>query len=185
MQDTTPGMRFPSDSHVVLWVMAQTEPERNGLSQGWHPYGYDPTQSQDCIGAPAENSDQVMKAWTGEFSEEALKDAIRTYREGFAPFASGNGEKLSQVSFETDFIIASGGVARLAFVDENDPAVELKSYVDLFVDMIWNGNCATVITDWWYLDDSWTKERPLWGYLIWLKDESGTIHYYYFRTDYT
>lgn len=187
MQDVMPGMRHNSDASVFIWVMAShvPAPEFNGLSQGWHPDGYDPTQSQSCIGEPAPNSGNVVKAWTGEFSEEILKDTIRVYREGFTPFASGNGEKLSQVSFETDFQITSGGVARLAFVDDSDPAVELKSYIDLYVDMIWNSNCATVITDWWYLDSGWAKQHPLWGYLVWLKDESGMSHYYYFRTEYS
>lgn len=186
MQDAEPGMRYNSDASVFIWVMVsrEPEPESNGLSQGWHPYGYDPTQSQDCIGEPAENSGHVMKAWVGEFSEEALKAAIDLYGDSFSCFVPEGGEKLSQVSFETDFQITSGGVARLAFVDGNDPDVELKSYIDLYVDMIWNGNCATIITDWWYQGGSRSNAHPVWGYLVWLKDQNGTTHYYYFRTEY-
>ena len=184
-QDVEPGMRWNSDASMFLWVMTSHEPEFNGRSQGWHPDGYDPTQSQDCIGAPAENSDHVMKAWVGEFSEENLKATIRTYSNSFPRFVPEDGEKLSQVSFETDFQITAGGVARLACVDEVDPDVELKRYMDSYVDMIWNGNCATVITDWWYQNSGWTSEYPVWSYLVWLKDQNGTTHYYYFRTVYT
>ena len=183
MQDTSAGKRINSDSHVMLWVMAQTEPGRNGLSQGWHPEEaeYDPTQSQDCIGEPEVIRQHVMKAWTGEFSEEKLKTTILAY----PGVCDGFEGSVNMVTFTVDFEPVSCSVSRLAAVSAQDIGEELKGYIDFAPGCNIQGQKVMIDTGWW-LDHTgeWTQSRSLWSYLVRLTDAQGETHYYYFRVNY-
>lgn len=126
----------------------------------------------------------VLYAWTGEFSEEKLQKAIEEYRENYTPFVSGETAGISQAFFETDFDVAEFTVSRLSKVDDSDINIEMKSYIDQYIQKEYDGRKITVATDWWHKSTGWTKEIPVWSYLIRVEDTAGTDHYYYFRVRY-
>ena len=127
----------------------------------------------------------VMKAWSGEFSEEELKSAITEYQSNYTNIVLKHGSAAS-VSFETDFEVSSCSVSRLSRTDDTDIEIELQSYIDLFIETKCNGLMVTIPIDWWYAgDDSWVNDYLVWSYLIRVKDTNGSSHYYYFRVDYS
>lgn len=128
----------------------------------------------------------VLKAWTGEFSEEKLMAAINEYQSKYTPIVIES-EVTSAVSFEVDFEVSSCSVVRLSKVDDANTSVELRGYIDLFLSTNCEGKNVTIPTGWWYRDyTSWVKEDyPIWSYLIRLKDVDGAEHYYYFRVNYS
>mgnify|MGYP003304115541 CR=1 FL=1 len=127
----------------------------------------------------------VMKAWSGEFSEEELKSAITEYQSNYTKIVLDHGSNAS-VSFETDFEVSSCSVSRLSRVDDTDIEVELHSYIDLFIKTNCDGRTVTIPINWWYVgDDSWVNDYFIWSYLVCVKDTNGNDHYYYFRVDYT
>ena len=127
----------------------------------------------------------VMKAWSGEFSEEELKSAITEYQSNYTNIVLKHGSAAS-VSFETDFEVSSCSVSRLSRTDDTDIEIELQSYIDLFIETKCNGLMVTIPIDWWYAgDDSWVNDYLVWSYLVRVKDTNGSSHYYYFRVDYS
>lgn len=183
LQDCTPGKRVNSDASIFLWVMARTEPERNGLSQGWHPDGteQDPTQSQNCIGEPEVNRQHAMEAWVGEFSEEKLKAAILAYPGEYSAFDGS----VNMITFTVDFEPVSCSVARLAPVDGQDIIKELTGYIDLAAGCSIQGQKVLIDTGWWIdRTGDWTQNHSQWSYLVRLLDVNLEEHYYYFRVNY-
>ena len=137
---------------------------------------------------PSNNTTQgspVLKAWSGEFSEEELKLAINAYQSNYANIVLKKGNT-SSISFETDFEVSSCSVSRLSRVDDADIEVELHSYIDLIVETNCEDRTVTIPINWWYArDDSWVNDYFIWSYLVRVKDTNGSNHYYYFRVDYT
>ena len=125
--------------------------------------------------------DNVIYAWSGEFSEEKLKDVIETYKNGYIPFVDGK----DQVSLEVDFDVESYTVARLSMVDDSDTGIELKGYIDLITDTHRDGRRITFNTDWWHRESEKMKQHTLWSYLVLVRDTEGGEHFYYFRVDYS
>ena len=127
----------------------------------------------------------VMKAWSGEFSEEKLKSAITEYQSNYTNIVLEHGSAAS-ISFETDFEVSSCSVSRLSRTDDTDIKTELHSYIDLFIETKCNGLMVTIPIDWWYAkNDSWVNDYLVWSYLVCVKDTNGSSHYYYFRVDYS
>ena len=127
---------------------------------------------------------QILSAWTGEFSKEKLEQAIKGYQQNYTPIVS-DGANVSAVSFEPGFDIAEFTVSRLSKVDDRDINVEMKGYIDLYIDKKCDGKKITIATDWWYGLGSNTKAYPVWSYLVYVKDTAGEVHYYYFRVKYS
>ena len=125
---------------------------------------------------PSTGSNQaphVLKAWTGDFSEEKLLDAINKYQSNYDNIVFKSTTEMENVSFETDFEVASCSNC------------ELTSYLDLYVKTSFDGHKVTIATDWWNVDGDWVKNHPIWSYLVRITDKGGNNHYYYFRTDYS
>ncbi|MBR2907566.1 MAG: hypothetical protein IKC26_05915 [Clostridia bacterium] len=138
----------------------------------------------------AETNSSVLKAWTGEFSEDKLKAAINEYQSSYHNIVfAGNGEgahiEAVDISFETDFEVSLCSVSRLAPVDDTDINVELNGYIDLALIPDCDGKRVTVDAGWWHGDDDWVQSYPVWSYLVRLTDADDTVHYYYFRVDYS
>ena len=130
------------------------------------------------------SGESLLKAWTGAFDEDTLKETIIEYQNNCTPIALDGNDKIAYVLFATDFDIAGGSVSRLSHTDATDINVELNGYIDLAVDIRCEGNRITINTDWWYGDDGWVQNHPVWSYLVRLQDGDGTSHYYYFRIAY-
>jgi hypothetical protein len=137
-----------------------------------------------CQEAKPQNTN-VLKAWSGEFSEEKLKSAINEYQGNYANIVLEKGD-VSTVSFETDFKATSCSVIRLSPTDDTNTEVELNGYIDLFLETHCDGTTVTVPIHWWYAEnDSWVNDYLVWSYLVRVKDAFGANHYYYFRIDYS
>ena len=128
---------------------------------------------------------KILNAWTGESSEAKIKDTIKEYRKNYSNIVFNDVDEAKSVSFEVDFEVASCRVTRLSRVMDNDINVELNGFIDFRVKTDCSAKKVTIHTDWWLAVDDWTREYPVWSYLVRLEDTSGNIHYYYFRTDYT
>lgn len=127
---------------------------------------------------------QILSAWTGEFSNEKLELAIKEYQQNYTPIVS-EGANVSAVSFEPGFDIAEFSVSSLSKVDDRDINVEMKGYIDLYIEKKCDGRKITIATDWWYGLGSNTKAYPVWSYLVYVKDMAGELHYFYFRVQYS
>ena len=135
-------------------------------------------------GGDAEEShakNNILYAWSGEFSEEKLKSVIEAYKNSYIPFVDGK----DQVSLEADFDVESYTVARLSRVDDSDTGIELNSYIDLITDTHRDGRKITFNTDWWHRESEKMKQYTLWSYLVLVRDTEGGEHFYYFRVDYS
>lgn len=135
-------------------------------------------------GGDAEEShakNNVLYAWSGEFSEEKLKKVIETYKNSYIPFVDGK----DQVSLEADFDVESYTVARLSKVDDSDTGIELNGYIDLITDTHRDERKITFNTDWWHRESEKMKQYTLWSYLVLVRDTEGGEHFYYFRVDYS
>ena len=131
----------------------------------------------------------VMKAWSGELSEEELKEELKSvinkYQSNYTNIVLEEGGA-SSVSFETDFEVSACAVSRLSRTDDTDIEIELNGYIDLIVETDCNGRTVTIPIDWWYArDDSWVNNHLVWSYLVRVIDSNGSSHYYYFRVDYS
>lgn len=130
-------------------------------------------------------SNEVLKAWSGEFSEEKLKSAIHAYQTEYTDIVLEK-DAVSSVSFETDFKASSCSVIRLSRADDTDADVELSGYIDLWIQTDCNGKTVTVPIDWWYTNgNGQNNDCFVWSYLVCVKDVYGRSHYYYFRVDYS
>ena len=127
----------------------------------------------------------LLKAWSGGFTEEKLKSTITKYQTTCTNFVVKKGSG-SSVSFDTDFDVSWGSVSLLSPVDDSRIETELDGYIDLYVSVVCTDRTVTVPIDWWYRDmDSWTTSYKVWSYLVCLRDTDGNKHYYYFRVDYS
>lgn len=129
--------------------------------------------------------DHVLAAWDGDFSEDSLTNAISQYKKQCASVVYTTESEAFFVTFNIDFEAANYRVARLSRVDPENADVELHSYIDSHIDMEVENRTVKVYTDWWKLSTSWTKNVPIWSYLISIEDSDGVNHYYYFRADYS
>lgn len=127
----------------------------------------------------------ILYAWTGEFSKENLQKTIEEYRQNYTPVIFGETASASAVFFETDFDIAEFSVSRVSKVDGKDIDAEMEGYIDLHIEQKRDGRRITIETDWWHKSNGWTKNYPVWSYLVYVKDTAGAEHYYYFRVHYT
>lgn len=128
--------------------------------------------------------ENVLKAWSGSFSEEKHKEVILDYRENYTPVTFSNIGDNKSVTFEIDFEAVSGHACSIAHVDDSDINIELTSYIDSIIVAEISGNKVTMDLGWWY-DESRVQNHPVWSYLVCLKDTEGNNHYYYFRVDYS
>ena len=126
----------------------------------------------------------VIYGWTGEFTEENFRKTIESYQQNCTPYVS-DGTNGKSVSFETNIGGFAADVSRLSQVDDRDINFEISSYLCQSVDIMRVDGRITVITDWWYKSDGWTRGIPIWSYLICVKDKTGANHYYYFRVQYS
>ncbi len=131
------------------------------------------------------NAVNILNAWTGDFSEEKLKNVIKTYQKGYKNIVFQSESDAANVTFETPFEISSCSVSRLSVVDDNDINVELKGYIDSWIKTSFDKNQATISTNWWLSQADWTRDHSVWSYLVRIKDVEGIEHYYYFRVDYS
>ena len=137
-------------------------------------------------GCGANQTDNVLEAWTGEFSKDNFKKAISEYQDGnYTPFTAKGDNELLEVTFKTDYIISSCQVVVPSVVKNNDIDLELKGGIYKIIESEFTFNEVTVSTDWWYDSDDWTKNYTIWSYLVRVVDTDGIEHYYYFRTDYS
>ena len=137
-----------------------------------------------CQENQPENTD-VLKAWSGEFSEEKLKSTINVYQSNYKNIVLEKG-KTSNISFETDFEVSSCSVSLISLVDDTDIEVELHNSIYLFIKPNFDGRTVTIPINWWYEgDDRWVNDYFIWSYLVCVKDTNDSSHYYYFRVDYT
>ena len=128
----------------------------------------------------------VLKAWTGEYSEEERKEAIKDYKKNYSSYIVKNTKEDTSFTFEVDHEIASVSVPLISKVDNSNETTELNGYIDLFVDTTYEKNRVSVDISWWYLGvDSLTNKHPLWSYLVCVTDTDSNNHYYYFRADYS
>lgn len=143
------------------------------------------TPNTETSSIATNKTSNVMKAWSGEFSEEKLKSAINEYQSNYTNIVLEK-DNASSVSFETDFEVSSCSMGRLSRTDDTDIEVELNSYIDLFLETNYDGRTVTIPLDWWYTgEDSWVNDYLVWSYLVHVKDANGSNHYYYFRVDYS
>ena len=133
----------------------------------------------------SKTNSNVLKAWSGEFSEDKLKSAINEYQKNYTNIILEDGST-SSVSFETDFEVSSCWVSHLSPADDMNIEIELNSYIDLVIETKCEGKTVTIPIDWLYKDDDSGVNDPLiWSYLVGVKDANGSSHYYYFRVDYS
>ena len=138
-----------------------------------------------CQANTAAKDENVMKAWSGEFSEEKLKSAINEYKKNYTTVTLEKGGK-SSISFVADVDVSSCSISRLSHVDDTNIEVELHSYIYLFIKTNCDGRTVTIPLDWWYTgESSWVNNYLVWSYLVHVKDVNGGSHYYYFRVDYS
>lgn len=122
----------------------------------------------------------ILKAWTGEYSKNKREEAIREYQRNYSNIVFEDAEDAATVTFEVEHDVASCYVSMVAPVSQSDMEVEVDGYIDLFVKTEYQDNKVTIHTG-WGLEES----RPVWSYLVCVKDTEGAAHYYYFRVDYT
>lgn len=135
-------------------------------------------------GCGREQTNGVMEAWVGAYSEEKFVNVTKEYQTKHDPIAAEGENKITSVSIQTDFEIASCAVVKTSAVDPQDATFEQHGAIYLAVKTSFDGKTATVFTDWWYEGDDWTGDYTVWSYLVCVKDTDGAEHYYYFRTDY-
>ncbi len=135
----------------------------------------------------SQTNKNILHAWTGDFSEEKLKNAIDEYQRNYDNIVFHDTTSASSVSFDTDFNVVSCSVTRLSHTKTDDIYAEFNTYIDLFVETECDGKTVTIHTDWYLTenDGSWEKNYPVWSYLVQLKDADSITHYYYFRVDYS
>ena len=175
---------LPSMTERPTETEVETEPKTEAPSEWLMESDVDQlVETEPKTEAPSEIP--VLKAWSGEFSEEELRLAINAYQSNYAIVVLEKGNAPS-ISFETDFEASSCSITRLSYVDDTDIEIELQSYIDLFLKTTCEGRTVTIPIDWWYArNDSWVNDYFVWSYLIRVKDIDGNSHYYYFRVDYS
>ncbi|HCS72536.1 MAG TPA: hypothetical protein DIW17_01490 [Clostridiales bacterium] len=126
----------------------------------------------------------VMKAWTGDFSEEKLKQTIDKYKSDYAPFRVSNREDAQNVTFYVKDDLDNFAVSRISSVGENYE--ELESYIDLAIDASYDMDAHTITIDvsWWYDASDWAQNYKTWSFLIrTVLEEQQT--YFYYRIDFS
>ena len=127
----------------------------------------------------------VLKAWSGEFSEEKLEAAIKEYQSNYTTINLG-GDRAVNISFETDFETSSCSVIRLSPANDANIDIELHSYIDLSLETSCQNRTVIVPVNWWYTNDnSRLHDHSVWSYLVRVTDTNGSNHYYYFRVNYS
>lgn len=128
------------------------------------------------------DEESILKAWTGEFTEEKLNSAIKEYKTNYKNIIFREGAW--QVSFSIGFQTSSCVVVRTSIVDENNAEFELnEGALDFYPNVDVNINKVA------YLPIYTAKELPencsIISYLVCAENYAGEEHYYYFRVDYS
>ena len=126
--------------------------------------------------------ESILKAWTGEFTEEKLKSAIDEYETNYKNIAFREGAW--QVSFGVGFQTSSCVVVRASIVDENNADFEFNEGVlDFHPNVNVNINRIAYLPI--YTADDLPENCSVISYLVCAKEYYGEEHYFYFRVDYS
>ena len=126
--------------------------------------------------------DSILKAWTGDFTEEKLKSAIDEYKTNYKNIAFREGAW--QVSFGVGFQTSSCVVVRTSIVDENNADFELNEGVlDFYPEVDVNINRIAYLPI--YTADELPQNCSVISYLVCAEEYYGEEHYFYFRVDYS
>ncbi len=125
-------------------------------------------------------SDKVLKGWKGEYSKQAFEDTVAKFVENeMTPVVFLEGNADSVVTFSVDCNAKKARVASAANI-----GIETEDCIDSDFDAKIENGMISIPVGWWYSEDSWVKDHPIWSYLIRVTDHKGGVHYYYFRVDY-
>lgn len=128
------------------------------------------------------DEESILKAWTGDFTEEKLKSAIDEYKTDYKNIAFREGAW--QVSFGIGFKASSCAVVRTSIVDENNVDFELnEGILDFYPDGDVNINKIAYLPI--YTADELPQNCSVISYLVCAENNRGEEHYYYFRVDYS
>ncbi len=126
-------------------------------------------------------------SWTGEFSDDRLKEAIQTYNEQYTPIALRISDFENGLQIYVGEGVTSRSVSRISMASE-DVDTELRSYLDTMIPSEYDASSGhlSIGAFWWFDDDgSWVQDHPVWSFLICTKDASGAETYHYFRVSYS
>lgn len=124
---------------------------------------------------------QVLKGWSGTYSESKHKQTIQRYRLWCKPISVEKDDENPEVRFKTSFVPKEGKVVRVAKVDEKKGRYyELNNYYDMLVGVNVDGREVIVTIG----NNTDMREHKLWSYLICITDEGGQTYYYYCRVSY-
>ena len=120
----------------------------------------------------------ILKAWTGDFSQDKWKEAIITYKAEYTPFSLGD---TWQITFTIDEDISGYRLPIIAYCD--DEFGEMTSYIDSSGYSSYNEETheLTINNSWLSDTDSWVHKHNTWAYLIKAATTSGETVYYYLR----
>ena len=179
--DTTPVETTPAETTPIETTPIETTPI-DTTSVDTTPVETTPVETTPVAPPREEIIDNVLKGWDGDFSEDILRDVIREYEDRCSPIVFAEGDP-PRIVFSTGFTVTSCSVGRLSFVDDTDIEAELYGYIDTLPETEILNDTVTIYTDWWSTRSEFLTKYPIWSYLVMIKDESGTNHFYYFRVD--
>lgn len=136
----------------------------------------DPTSDNDAISPEGEN---ILHAWSGEYSDDNLTEAIKKYEESYKPITVS---KKSELTFPVN-IKAKHVSLRLAAAEENNPTFEISRVLNHDVKTEIRTEEIFVDIGWRYGSSNGMKQS-LWSYLVTVTDENDVKHNYYFRVSY-
>lgn len=126
----------------------------------------------------ADNGKHTLKAWSGAFSEEELKNAITTYEQEYTPIALDNAW---QATVTLDVTIKSFSITRVSPV--GDDFSELQDFVDLSVPAQYNKETGTLVIDCSFMNDP-ENSKTQWSFLLKVTTSSNEQIRYYTRVYY-
>ena len=90
-------------------------------------------------GCGREQTNGVMEAWVGAYSEEKFVNVTKEYQTKHDPIAAEGENKITSVSFRTDFEIASCAVTKTSAVDPQNATFEQRGAIYLAVKTSFDG----------------------------------------------
>ena len=120
----------------------------------------------------------VMKAWTGEFSEDKLTETITAYKAEYTPIKLDDTWK---IIIPVDEAASNHLLPRIAYCGESFE--ELGSYIDLagISELNKDSHEITIDCSWLNDPDSWVHKHPMWSFLIMVTTQSDENVFYYVR----
>lgn len=125
-----------------------------------------------------DNGKHTLKAWSGAFSEEQLKNAITTYEQEYTPIAL---DDTWQANVSLDESIKSFSITRVSPVGEDFS--ELQDFVDISVPAQYNKETGTLVIDCSFMNDP-EKSKTQWSFLLKVTTSSNEQIRYYTRVYY-